>query len=318
MRPAAIPDAPDPAAEQDGFLSEVLAGLALSPKRLPGKYLWDEAGSILFDRICDSPDYYPTRREMALLPHVARAIADRVGPRATIVEFGSGASRKIRTLLDALHEPVRYVAVDISRDYLEASLRGLAPDYPGVAMIPVCADYSRPVRLPVDLSDGPVLGFFPGTSIGNFAPGEARDFLERARGTLGPGRFLVGVDPTQDAARLVRVYGGCGGLMPALHRNLLVRMNRELGAGIPLDAFRHEARVLPDPFRVEAHLVAERANRWRLGDRWIAFAAGESVRTDTSHKYPPALFEALATQAGWVAEQGWTDPGGFGLHLLAA
>ena len=318
MTPASIPDAPDRPAGPDTFLSDALAGLASSPKRLPGKYLWDEAGSILFDRICDSPDYYPTQREMALLPGVARAIADRVGPRATIVEFGSGASRKVRTLLDALHEPARYVALDISGDYLEASLRGLAPDYPGVAMIPVRADYSRPVRLPVDLSDGPVLGFFPGTSIGNLSPNEARGFLERARDTLGPGRLLVGADPTQDEARLIRVYGGCDGLMPAFHRNLLVRMNRELGADIPLDAFRHEARVRRAPFRVEAHLVASRASRWRLGDRWIAFEAGESVRTDTSHKYAPQAFADLAAQAGWAAEERWIDPGGFCLHLLAA
>ncbi len=161
-----------------------------------------------------------------------------------------------------------------------------------------------------------MLGFFPGTSIGNFAPAEAEGFLARARETLGPSRFLVAADTTQDEERLRSVYGGCCGLMEALHLNLLMRMNRELGSVIPLDAFRHEARVLPDPFRVEAHLVATRANAWRLGEREFRFEAGESIRTDTSHKYAPEAFRALAERAGWTAEESWVDSFGFALHLL--
>lgn len=312
--------ASEPASDTDRemFLSDVLASLADEHRSLPGKYLWNEAGSVLFDRICGSPDYYPTRCEMTLLPRVANEIAARVGPGATIVEFGSGASRKIRVLLDTLRHPARYIAIDISGDYLEASLRNLAPHYPGVTMVPVHADYSRPVVLPVDLTGSSVLGFFPGTSIGNFSPDEARAFLTRARQTLGPSRLLVGADTTQDEDRLVSVYGGCGGLMEAFHLNILARMNRELGGNIPLDAFRHEARVLRDPFRVEAHLVALRDHAWHLGGRDIAFAAGESVRTDTSHKYTQEAFRLLAAEAGWTAEQSWIDSAGFALHLLRA
>ncbi|MGC5779330.1 L-histidine N(alpha)-methyltransferase [Methylobacterium sp. NFXW15] len=298
------------------FLADVLAGLSQTPKHLPGKYLWDEAGSILFDRICGSPDYYPTQCEMALLARVAPAIANRIGPRSTIVEFGSGASRKIRVLLDTLHDPARYIAIDISGEYLEASLRTLAADYPDIAMVAVRADYSRRVDLPVRRGEGHVLGFFPGTSIGNFAPEEATAFLARARDTLGPSYFLVGADTTQDEDRLVSVYGGCGGLMEALHLNILSRINRELGADIHLDAFRHEARVLRDAFRVEAHLVAKQATRWHLGGREITFAAGESVRTDTSHKYPAEAFRGLAERAGWTAEESFVDSAGFALHLL--
>lgn len=300
----------------DEFLGDVLAGLSESPRRLPGKYIWDEAGSVLFDRICDHPDYYPMRGETALLPDAAREAAGLVGPGATIVEYGSGASRKTRTLLDALDRPARYVAIDISRDFLEASVRRLATDYPGIAMIPVCADFSKPIRLPFE-DDGPVLGYFSGTSIGNLAPAQARAFLARARETLRASRFLVGTDPTQDEDRLRRAYGACGGLMPALHLNMLTRLKRELGAEIEEDAFRHEVRILREPFRVEAHLVAARASTWRLGERRFAFEAGESVRTDTSHKYAPDAFRALAAEAGWTPERVWLHPeGAFGLHLL--
>ena len=303
--------------ERDELLQAVLAGLSATPKRLPGKFLWDEAGSVLFDRICDHPDYYPTRREMAQLPGAAREVAGLVGPGATIVEFGSGASRKIRTLLDALERPARYVAIDISGEFLEASVRRLAADYPQVEAIPVRADYSDPVRLPI-ARDGPVLGFFPGTSIGNMAPAEARGLLARVRETLGQSRFLVGADPTRDADRLQRAYGDCGGLMPAFHLNLLTRLKREFGAEIDEDAFHHEARILREPLRVEAHLVASRATTWQLDGCTIPFEAGESVRTDTSHKHAPDGFRALAAQAGWTPERLWLDPEGtFGLHLLS-
>ena len=303
--------------ERSAFLREVIAGLSARPKTLPGKFLWDEAGSVLFDRICDHPDYYPTRRETALLPEAARELAGLLGPHATIVEFGSGASRKIRTLLDALDRPARYVAIDISRDYLDASVRRLQPDYPDVAMTAVCADYSQAVQLP-PVGDGPVLGFFPGTSIGNVSPEEARAFLARARETLGPNRLLVGADPTRDEARLRRAYGESGGLMPAFHLNLLERLVRELGAGIECDAFRHEARILPEPFRMEAHLVASRANTWRLDGHAIAFEAGETVRTDISHKYAPREFQALAMRSGWACERlGLDSDGAFSLHLLS-
>lgn len=314
----AVPGLPASQSEREVFLQDAIAGLLVSPKQLPGKYLWDETGSILFDRICDHPDYYPTRCEMALLPSVARDIADLIGPAATIVEFGSGASRKIRTLFDALDRPTRYVAVDISQEYLEASIARLRPDYPDIEMISLCADYSGPVRLPI-MPDGPVLGFFPGTSIGNVLPHETEALLARARETLGPSRFLIGVDPTQDAKPLQRAYGDCDGLMSAFHLNVLERLRRELGAEIEGDAFVHEARILHDPFRMEAHLVAVRPTAWHLGGRTIAFATGDSIRTDTSHKYDPRAFQALAGRAGWVAERLWLDPEErFGLHLLRA
>ncbi|GJD79064.1 dimethylhistidine N-methyltransferase [Methylobacterium gregans] len=303
------------AGAHEAFAEAVRAGLAARPRTLPGTFLWDEAGSVLFDRICDSPDYHPTGRETALLPAVAEAVAGLVGPGASVVEYGSGASRKVRTLLDALDRPARYLALDISRDYLESSVARLAPDYPAVAMTAVCADYGGPVRLPVRLDDGPVLGFFPGTSIGNFPPEAAQGLLARIRDTLGPSRLLVGVDPTQDEDRLRRSYGGP--LMAEFHRNILVRMRRELDVELHPDGFAHAVRIEPEPFRVEAHLVARGAQAIRLDADTFTFADGESVRTDTSHKYPPDAFRALAERAGWLPERVWLDPDGlFSLHLL--
>jgi dimethylhistidine N-methyltransferase len=307
------------ASERAEFLRDALAGLSGEAKTLPGKYLWDETGSDLFDRICAHPDYYPTKREMALLPRVAAEVAAFVGPGVSVVEFGSGASRKIRTLLDALEAPAAYLALDISGAYLEAAIARLAPDYPAVPMIPVCADYSKPIRLPPGAAAPLILGFFPGTSIGNFTPEQAEGFLARARRTLGPSHFLVGADPTHDPARLRRAYGEAGGLMPALHLNLIERMNRELGSNFDRSNFRHEARLADDPFRVEAHLVATRPAAYRLGDRTIRFAGGESIRTDTSHKYAPDTFRALASAQGWEPVRLWVDEdSGFSLHLFRA
>lgn len=304
--------------ERDAFKAAVLAGLSTTPKRLPGKYLWDEAGSILFDRICDDPDYYPTRCETALLPRVAQEIAGRIGPHATIVEFGAGASRKVRVILDHFDEPERFIALDISEEYLATSLDRLRPAYPSVAMTAVCADYSQPVELPVTLTGGRTFGFFPGTSIGNFGPEDAVAFLARAKDTLGPSHFLIGADTTRDPDRLRAAYAGSGGLMEAFHLNILARMNRELGAGIALDGFRHEIRLVPNPFRVEAHLVALREQDWSIDGRTVAFTQGESVRTDTSHKYDPATFAELATRSGWQLEETWIDTFGFALYLLRA
>ena len=293
----------------DAFLRDALAGLTAVPKTLPGKYLWDETGSDLFDRICHTDDYYPTAQEATLLPRAAADVARDVAPGVTVVEFGSGASRKIRTLLDALPSPSTYVAIDISGDYLEAAIRRLAPDYPGIAMMPVCADYSKPVRLPVAAGPGGILGFYPGTSIGNFEPREAALFLDRARATLGPSLFLVGADGTSDPERLQRAYGGADGLMAAFHGNILTRLNRESGADFDRDNFRHADPAVPrspagrgpsggDPSR---HVPAGRPHHRVLGgrehpDRYVAQVHGGRV--------PDAGDRERLAAAGPVADGG--------------
>lgn len=304
--------------DQSEFLADVIEGLSRPRKALPGKYLWDAAGSLLFDRICESPDYYLTRRETALLREHAGEIAATVGRGADVVEYGSGASIKVRILLDALEEPRRYLALDISEQHLHAAAERVAGDYPGLEVVPVVADYTRPIALPA-ADEGRRLGFFPGSTIGNVAPDGVIAFLARARVSLGSSWFLVGADANGDRDSLSRAYADGEGLMAALHGNVLARINRELGADIDLEAFRHEARVLDGPLRVEAHLVAQRALDCRIGGRRFSFAAGESIHTDSSYKYRPDLFRSLAADAGWEPVACWMDADArMSLHLLRA
>jgi dimethylhistidine N-methyltransferase len=300
------------------FLGDVLDGLSRTPKSLPGKYLWDETGSLLFDRICESRGYYPTRRETALLGAAAPEVGRAVGPGASLVEFGSGASVKSRVVLDALPEPRRYVPIDIAEEHLTAAAGRIAGDYPGLEVVPVHADYTKPLPLPAAEGRRPVLGFFPGSTIGNFAPDAAVEFLRRARAALGPSWFLVGADPNRDEATLSRAYADGEGLMAALHGNLLTRIARELGGELDPAAFRHEARVRHDPPpRVEAHLVARWAATCRVGGQTFRFAPGESIHTDSSYKYKPEIFRALAAEAGWEPVRCWLDEDRlFALHLL--
>ncbi len=310
------PEPPPSADDRAAFLADVLHGLTRTPKSIPGKYLWDRTGSELFDRICDSRDYYPTGRETALLRREAAEIARLVGPDVSLVEFGSGASHKIRILLDAFDRPQCYVAIEISEAFLAVAAGRIARDYPELAVIPVVGDYTRPLSLP-PLPGGPVLGFFPGTAVGNFDRRDVVAFLSRARTALGPGWFLVGIDPNRDAATLSRAYSGPDGLMAAFHGNLLVRIARELGGTLDPGNFRFEARVLPDPPHVEAHLVALSAAEYRLGGQPIRFEAGESIHTDSSHKYDPDSFRAVVGEAGWEPVRCWVDADGlFSLHLL--
>lgn len=296
------------------FRDDVLAGLSRPQKSIPGKYLWDEAGSLLFDRICGTGDYYPTGRETIMLRRVAGEVAGLVGPGASLVEFGSGVSHKVPILLDALPHPRRYVAIDISGELLATATARIARDYPDIEVIPVRADYSKQLSLPLQDADA-VLGFFPGTAIGNFTPEGVAAFLARARATLGRSWFLIGADPNRDPESLARAYGS--DLMASFHGNILDRIARELGGDMTRDNFRHEARILAGPARVEAHLVAQQPAEYRIGDRAVSFAQDESIHTDISYKHEPGCFQALATQAGWQPVQCWLDEEGrYSLHLL--
>jgi len=299
------------------FLRDVLCGLSADQKSVPGKYLWDEEGSTIFDRACTSPDYYVARQETALLRLAANEIAGLVGQDAVLVEFGSGASHKVRLLLDALRTCRRYIAVDISKDYLEAATARIAADYPDLDVVPVAGDYSRPLDLPLASEKGPVLGFFPGNAIGNFEASAVVAFLVRVREGMGPSRFLIGVDPNDERESLARAYGGGGSLLGAFHQNLLTRMVRELGAELTPEHFRHEPRVFDDPLHVEAHLVARQASVIRIGQEEFSFASGDSIHTDNSFKYTPDAFRELAIQAGWTPVQCWIDDEKLSsLHLL--
>ncbi|MBO6783192.1 MAG: L-histidine N(alpha)-methyltransferase [Alphaproteobacteria bacterium] len=302
----------------DNFLADVLEGLRKPQKELPSKYFYDERGSQLFDRICELPEYYPTRTEMALLRHISADVAELVGDGATVIEFGSGSSTKIRILLDALDAPRAYVPVDISREHLLASAKELADDYPDLQVIPVCADYTQPFDVPVIEGEKVRAGFFPGSTIGNFSRDAAVSFLRAAASDVGHNNgLLIGVDLKKDVDILHAAYNDAAGVTAAFNLNLLERINRELDGTFDTGAFTHDARWVPDPGRIEMHLVSERDQTAEVGGESFSFAAGESIYTEDSHKYDIAGFQALAAEAGWRAIEHWTDPDElFSIHLL--
>lgn len=305
--------------DADGaFLEDVLHGLEQPQKWLPCKYFYDAHGSQLFDRICALPSYYPTRTEQAILDARRHEIAGLAGAGAALIELGSGSSVKVRTLLDALEQPAAYVPIDISRTHLLAAAADLAGDHPSLCVVPVCADYTRPFPLPPEAA-GRRFGFFPGSTIGNFDREDARTFLAAVAETLGPGAGLViGADLKKDPAILGAAYDDPEGVTAAFNLNLLARINRELCGDFDLDAFGHEARWNEAAGRIEMHLVSRRAQSVRIGRACFGFRDGESIHTESSHKYTLDGFRALAEEAGWQSLAVWTDPDGlFSVHYLA-
>lgn len=297
-----------------------LDGLVRPRKSLPCTWLYDGRGSELFETITTLDEYYLTRSEIALLEAHAGEMAAAVGRRAAVIEIGSGSSRKTPLLLRRLEEPVAYIPVDIASHCLEASVAMLAAEFADLPMYPLVADFNQPLHLPPEVRGAECrhLCFFPGSTIGNLDPENARAFLRRMRDGIGPqGWMLVGVDPTRDPAVLLPAYDDPGGVTAAFNLNLLARLNRELGADFDLAAFRHEARYNHVHGRVEMHLVSRHAQSARLLGRTFRFAAGESIHTENSYKYPLAEFRALARTAGWVPVRCWCDaPGRFSIHLL--
>ncbi|HZX33391.1 MAG TPA: L-histidine N(alpha)-methyltransferase [Rhodocyclaceae bacterium] len=302
------------------FAWAALDGLARPQKSIPCTWLYDRRGSELFERITTLDEYYPTRNEIALLHRYTPEVAQAVGATAVVIEIGSGSSRKTPLLLRQLEAPRAYVPIDIAPHCLEASITMLKAEFPRLPMYPLVADFNQPLRLPPELRPPACrhLAFFPGSTIGNLDSTEARDFLARLAGSLGPEAWmLVGVDTTRDPAALLPAYDDPGGVTAAFNLNLLARLNRELGGDFDLAAFRHEARYNPLHGRVEMHLVSERSQRVRLLGKTFRFAAGESLHTENSHKYPVADFQALAKSAGWHPVQCWTDGDDrFSIHLL--
>ncbi len=308
----------EPAVEE--FRAAVLGGLSGPQKRIPAKFFYDAEGSRLFEEICGLAEYYPTRTEIGILRRSAAEIATAIGPDATLVEFGSGSSVKIRTLLDALTSLAAYVPIDISRDHLVATARAVADDYEGLAVVPVCADYSGPVVLPPNLPRGRLTGFFPGSSIGNFAPTQAAAFLKQVAKLLGSGGgLLIGVDLQKDAAILNAAYNDSLGVTAAFNLNLLARINRELDGDFALDGFDHRACYNFARACIEMHLVSNRHQVATVAGRAFEFQQGETIHTEDSHKYTVESFHALAAAAGWQAESVWTDPDRlFSVHFLVA
>ena len=289
------------------FRADVLRGLAATPKAIPARWLYDSRGSELFDAITRLPSYYPTLTETRLLERIMPEVAARVGPGRAVVEFGAGSLTKTPILLRAVR-PALYVPVDISGDYLRSSAEELAKQLPGLPIHPVEADFVGPMRLPAEVRQRPVLGFFPGSTIGNFVPQSATDLLRHFRATLGTGALLlIGMDRVKPIERLIAAYDEPEGVTAAFNLNLLDRINRELDGSIPVDAFVHEARWNDIMSRIEMHLVARREVAFTVAGAPFRMAQGESIHSENSHKYGPRGGRMLLLAGGWTPLAEWTD-----------
>jgi L-histidine N-alpha-methyltransferase len=301
------------------FRNDVLAGLAEPIPAVPARWLYDRRGSELFDAITRLPSYYPTRTETALLERIMPEIESLAADNCAIVELGSGSSTKTPLLLRGVH-PEAYVPVDISGDYLRESAGRVDSEFEGIHVFPVEADFTKPFVLPPQIAQLPKLGFFPGSTIGNFVPRSATDLLRHFRDILGTGaRLLIGMDRIKPVERLLAAYDEPEGITAEFNLNLLHRINRELDADIPVDAFRHEARWNDILSRIEMHLVAVRDTAFTIDGHRFEFIEGSSIHTENSHKYGPRGGRVLLLAGGWTPLAEWNDPAGdFALILAEA
>ncbi len=308
------PEAVDPA-----FRADVLKGLAEPIPSIPARWLYDLRGSELFDDITRLESYYPTRTETALLKARMPEIADFAGHGSAIVEFGSGSSTKTPLLIDAV-KPAAYVPIDISGEYLRDSAARVDAKFPEIPVYPVEADFTKEVVLPAEIDGLPRLGFFPGSTIGNFVPRSATDLLRHFRDIVGVGsKLLIGMDRVKPVERLIAAYDDPQGVTAEFNVNLLRRINRELGADIAIDDFVHEARWHDMNGRIEMHLVAVRDTAFSIDGVRFAFARGASIHTENSHKYGPRGARMLLLAGGWTPLAEWTDAAGdFALILAEA
>jgi dimethylhistidine N-methyltransferase len=296
----------------------VIEGLSKDPKAIHSKFFYDDRGAQLFEEICTLDEYYPTRTEIGILEHNAPEIAELAGPDCHLIEFGSGASVKVRILLEALQAPRSYVPIDISKDALLGAAEGLAQEFEEVPIVAVCADYTEPLKLP-ELDEGPRLGFFPGSTIGNFTPEESVGFLSTAVQALDGGALLIGVDLKKDEQTLNAAYNDARGVTAEFNRNLLHRINRELGSNFDPNGFEHSAVYSHDKGCVETHLVCERPQTVEICGQRFPFGAGDRIHTENSHKYSVDEFQNLAEESGLSPRRVWTDADElFSVHYLDA
>ena len=294
--------------ETTEFLNDLTTALRLPNKSISPKWFYDEAGSRLFEDITELSEYYPTRTETALLTHIAPDLAAIIPDGAVMIEFGSGASAKTRLLLDAAPQLFAYAPMDISEDALASAAKSIARDYPALKVTPIVGDFTRPLPLPEFAAGRGLVGFFPGSTIGNFTPDEARRFLGAVRTLLGPdSALIVGVDLVKSSEILIAAYDDAQGVTAAFNKNLLVRANRELGADFDLEAFSHVARWNADKNRIEMHLASLVDQTVMVGGERFHFAAGETLHTENSHKFTVPGFEALVTSSGWRVIRQWTS-----------
>jgi dimethylhistidine N-methyltransferase len=298
-----------PIQAENPFAEDVLAGLQAPRKHLPAKYFYDAEGSRLFEEITRLPEYYPTRTEMKLLRDYGREIGKLIPEGAALVEFGSGSTKKARLLLKAAPKLAAYVPVDICREMIESEAANLRRDRPELPVLPVVADICKPFALPDAARNAPArVGFFPGSTIGNFEAHEAADFLRNAATILGPdATLIVGADLIKAPEILNAAYNDKQRVTAKFNKNLLVRINRELGANFKLECFEHHAFYNRERSRVEMHLAAMKRQKVRIRGETIDFRTGETIHTENSYKYSVESLNALASGVGWTPIKAWTD-----------
>ncbi len=312
-----------PFEQYPAFLMDVIEGLGKSQKEIPCKYFYDERGSMLFTEICQTAEYYITRTELQLLSKVLPDISLRIGPQATVIEYGSGEGRKIRDLLRALQNPSAYMPIDISAEILFDAARRLKREFPSLMIHPMVADYTTQITLPEEIATnrrGKRVVFFPGSTISNFTPPEAARFLRNIRQFLQPGDgFLLGVDLIKSPNRLHQAYNDYDGVTAEFNLNLLRRINRELDGNFKIHQFEHYAFFNPRYSRVEMHLVSLTDQVVKIGRHQFSFRAGETIHTENSYKYSIDSIARLGQEAGFEREQVWTDDENlFSVHYLTA
>lgn len=305
------------------FERDLLKCLASSAKVISPKYLYDATGSAIFDLICSVPEYYPTRTELSILSRHGSEIASLIGEKAEIVEFGAGSLSKIKTILDALGSdrvPACYVPIDVSGEHLERASLKLQSAYPGLSVRPIVGDYTGELHWPHgNLEAQKRIGFFPGSTLGNFDPGEALSFLESAAKLLRGGGLLIGIDLVKDPVLLHAAYNDSQGITAAFNLNLLRRANRELGTNFASDGFAHYAFYNPVRQRIEMHLVSKTTQAIHLAGKRFDFEHGTSIHTESSYKYTVDGFRSLARMAGFQPGPAWVDGEGlFSVHWLHA
>jgi dimethylhistidine N-methyltransferase len=309
------------APESADFLTDVIAGLSSNPRTIPCKYFYDERGAALFQKICELPEYYVTRTEIDILDRHRSDIAAQLGPRIELIGLGTGAGTKTRILIEALEQPAVYIPVDISEKQLRESTALFRKIFPELQILPVCADYLQPVMLPVpQQKPARNIVYFPGSTIGNFEPREAVDFLRRIVNVCrGGGGLLIGADLKKDPRVLEAAYNDSAGVTAQFNLNLLRRINRELGADFDLDQWRHRAIYNVHAGRIEMHLISEADQFVHLNEHKFHFRRGETIITEFSYKYTPDEFATLAAKIGFNFVRMWSDEAGlFGVFYFVS
>jgi dimethylhistidine N-methyltransferase len=306
--------------DRHNFAAAVVDGLTKARKSLPCRFLYDARGSELFEEITRLPEYYPTRTEIKILYKQAERMVEAIPTNGVLMEFGSGSSIKTELLLKHLPQTIAYVPIDVSPSALTAARQRLTSRFPSLVVCPIVGSFTDPIEVPASLAERPRTGFFPGSTIGNFTPGDAVDLMRNFRGILGDGgRLIVGVDLKKDARQLVLAYNDSAGVTAAFNLNLLVRINRQLGGTIDVSKFRHEAIYDPREGRIEMQLVSLIAQDISVCGRRFHFHKGESIHTENSYKYTVGEFQKLAQAASWCPRRLWTDDGEqFSVHELIA